>query len=135
MFLFSNRSLKNLVGVHPDLVLVVRRALEITTQDFVVIEGRRTVERQQELVAKGKSKTLNSRHLTGHAVDLIPYPPNGDFDSDGIFNIDDWDAYRPIAEAMKRAAKEYGITIEWGGDWKSFADGPHYQLPHKEYPA
>ena len=135
MFTFSNRSLKNLVGVHPDLVRVVRRALELTKQDFVVIEGRRTVERQQELVAKGKSKTLTSRHLTGHAVDLIPYPPNGDFDKDGIFNIDDWDQYRPIAFAMKTAAKELGVAIEWGGDWKSFADGPHYQLPHKEYPA
>lgn len=133
MFMFSNRSLKNLVGVHPDLVRVVRRALELTKQDFVVIEGRRTVERQQELVAKGKSKTLNSRHLTGHAVDIVPYPPNGDFDEDGIFNIDDWDAYIPIAEAMKQAAKEYGIALDWGGDWKSFTDGPHYQLSRKEY--
>lgn len=134
-FSFSKRSLKNLEGVHPDLVRVVRRALEITKQDFMVNEGLRSKERQLMLVSKGKSKTLKSRHLTGHAVDLLPYPLNGDSDGDGIFNIDDWDQYYPIADAMKQAAKELGIPVEWGGDWKSFLDGPHFQLSHKEYPA
>ena len=103
--------------------------------DFTVLEGLRTLERQKQLFAAGKSKTLNSRHITGHAVDLYPWPINGDFDSDGILNIEDWDAYRPIAQAMKDAAKSLGITIVWGGDWKSFPDGPHYQLDHSVYPA
>jgi len=133
-FVFSKRSLRNLEGVHPDLVKVVRRALQLSSQDFSVNEGLRTKEHQHVLVATGKSKTLNSRHLTGHAVDLIPYPPNGDFDEDGIFNIHDWDQYHPIADAMKKAAKELGVKVEWGGDWKSFLDGPHFQLPWKEYP-
>lgn len=133
-FVFSKRSRKNLKGVHPDLVKVVERALELTVQDFLVNEGLRTQQRQQQLLAKGKSKTLNSRHLTGHAVDLLPYPVNGDFDEDGILNIDDWDQYYPIANAMKEAARELGIPVEWGGDWKSILDGPHFQLPWKEYP-
>lgn len=133
-FVFSKRSLKNLKGVHPDLVKVVERALELTRQDFFVNEGRRTEERQRLLIAKGKSKTFHSRHLTGHAVDLIPYPPNGDIDEDEIYNINDWDQYYIIADAMKHASAELGIPLEWGGDWKSFLDGPHFQLPLKEYP-
>ncbi|WP_227513871.1 M15 family metallopeptidase [Tritonibacter mobilis] len=72
---------------------------------------------------------MNSRHLTGHAVDLIPYPFHGDFDGDGVPNIEDWDQYYPIATAMKTAALQLGIEIEWGGDWRSFKDGPHWQLP------
>ena len=108
-FSFSRKSLERLKGVHPDLVKVVHKALSLTTQDFSVNEGLRTKDRQQHLVATGKSKALNSRHLTGHAVDLIPYPPNGDFDKDGIFNIHDWDQYYPIADAMKKAAKELGV--------------------------
>lgn len=133
-FYFSRKSLERLKGVHPDLVKVVHRALQLSSQDFFVNEGLRTKERQQLLVSTGKSKTLNSRHLTGHAVDLIPYPANGDFDGDGIFNIHDWDQYYPIADAMKKAAKELGVKVEWGGDWKSFLDGPHFQLSRKEYP-
>lgn len=131
----GSRSKQNLSGVHPDLVAVVEEAIKITKQDFLVIEGIRSIERQKQLFAAGKSKTMNSRHITGHAVDLAPYPTNGDFDSDGILNIADWDAYYPIADAMKKAAADLGIAIEWGGDWKSFPDGPHYQLPHKDYPA
>lgn len=134
-YTFSNRSLKNLLGVHPDLIKVCWRAIEITTQDFSIIEGRRSEERQKELYAKGKSKTLNSRHLSGHAVDLAPFPFDGDVDEDRILNIHDWDQYYPIAEAMKQAAAELGVALEWGGDWTTFKDGPHFQLSREAYPA
>lgn len=130
----GNKSLQKLEGVHPDLVAVVKRAIEITEQDFLVIEGLRSYERQRELVNKGKSTTMNSRHLTGHAVDLGPYPWGADLDEDGIHNGADWDNYYPIADAMKDAAQELGIDLEWGGDWKSFKDGPHWQLSWKSYP-
>lgn len=129
MFKLSSRSEGNLVGVHPDLVRVVRRAIQITEVDFTVIEGLRTVERQRQLVAKGASKTMNSRHIRkngyAHAVDLAAYV-------EGIRW--DWPLYPKIAAAMKAAAKELGVPIEWGGDWKSFRDGPHFQLPWKSYP-
>jgi peptidoglycan L-alanyl-D-glutamate endopeptidase CwlK len=124
LYVLGNKSRRRLYGVHPDLVLVVNKAIEITTQDFTVLEGLRTLERQQQLYNTGKSKTMNSRHLTGHAVDLAPWPITWD-----------WDHFYPIADAMKAAAEEVGVPIEWGGDWKSFPDGPHYQLPWKEYPA
>lgn len=135
MYKLGNRSLKRLKGVHPDLVAVVKKAIEITDQDFSVVEGLRSIQRQRKLVAAGKSKTMNSRHLTGHAVDLIPYPFNGDVDQDGIPNIEDWDQYYPVAEAMKSAARELRIPVEWGGDWRTFKDGPHYQLSWEVYSA
>jgi len=119
----SLRSKQRLSGVHPDLVAVVKRAIEITEQDFSVTEGIRHIERQRQLVATGKSTTLNSRHLTGHAVDLVPYPVSWD-----------WEHFYPIADAMKQAAEELDVDLEWGGDWKSFPDGPHFQLNWKKYP-
>ena len=122
-YALGQRSLQNLSGVHPDLVSVVKRAIEITEQDFSVLEGLRSLEQQRINVDKGVSKTMNSRHLTGHAVDLIPYPVSWD-----------WEYFYPIADAMKQAAEELGVDIEWGGDWKSFPDGPHFQLPWSEYP-
>ena len=134
MYVLGNKSLEKLEGVHPDLVKVVKRAIQITKQDFSVLEGLRTLERQKILVSKGKSKTLNSRHLTGHAVDLGPYPWGSDLDEDGIHNGADWDNYYPIEDAMKQSAKELGISIEWGGDWESFKDGPHFQLSWNKYP-
>lgn len=134
MFQLGQRSRKRLDGVHFDLQHVVERAIQITEQDFSVSEGLRSEERQRMLFNKGKSKTLNSRHLTGHAVDLLPYPFNGDVDGDGIPNIEDWDQYYPIASAMKTAAQELGVDLEWGGDWKSFPDGPHFQLSRRKYP-
>jgi peptidoglycan L-alanyl-D-glutamate endopeptidase CwlK len=130
----GTRSLQNLSGVHPDLVAVVKRAIEITEQDFTVIEGIRNINRQRQLVKSGSSTTMNSRHLTGHAVDIAPWPFNGDVDEDGVVNIEDWDQYYPLEEAMKLAADELGIDLEWGGDWKSFKDGPHWQLSRKAYP-
>lgn len=127
MFTLGNRSLTRLQGVHPDLVAVVKRAIELSAVDFGVTEGLRSRERQVELVSSGASKTMNSRHLTGHAVDLAAYV-------DGQVNWD-WPYYEELALAMKSAAQELGIPIEWGGDWKSFKDGPHFQLPHAQYPA
>ena len=119
----GKRSLQNLSGVHPDLVAVVKRAIEITEQDFSVIEGVRNINRQRELYRKGATTTLNSRHLTGHAVDIAPWPISWE-----------WEYFYPIAEAMKQAAEELEVDLEWGGDWKSFPDAPHWQLSRKTYP-
>jgi len=123
-FVLSARSLKNLIGVHPELVKVVKKALEYSAVDFTVIEGVRTLERQKQMVAQGKSKTLNSRHLTGHAVDLVPIVGGAVL----------WNQCPDVAKAMKEAAKELNIPVEWGGDWKGFSDQPHFQLPWKDYP-
>lgn len=126
-FSFSRRSEQNLVGVNADLVRVVRRALVISPVDFGVIEGLRTKERQKQMVAQGSSQTMNSRHLTGHAVDVYAYPtPEGSWE---------WQFYQQISEAFKQAGKELGIPVEWGGNWATLKDGPHFQLPVKAYPA
>jgi len=127
MFKLSQRSKDRLKGVHPDLVKVVEHAIEITTVDFAVLEGLRTPERQKVLKEAGASQTLNSRHITGHAVDLGAWV-------DGQVDWS-WPLYNQIAKAMKTAAAELNVPIEWGGDWRTFKDGPHFQLPHKSYPA
>lgn len=126
-FRFSQRSEGNLAGVHPDLIKVARRALELSPVDFVVTEGRRTIERQRQLVAEKKSQTLRSRHLTGHAVDVFALPTSAG----------SWDMtyYRQIAAAFKQASDELKIPVEWGGNWTTFKDGPHFQLPFKDFPA
>ena len=128
----SLRSRQRLSGVHPDLVAVVKRAIEITEQDFFVGEGIRNVERQKRLVASGASRTMNSRHITGHAVDLHPFPYHGDHDVDGVQNSDDWDAYKPIVDAMRQAAEELGVKVTHGYDWGW--DAPHHELDWKKYP-
>ena len=125
-FRLGARSRTRLEGVHPDLVKVVERAITLTTVDFTVLEGLRTSERQAQLVKAGASQTMNSRHLTGHAVDLGAWV--------GGQVRWDWPLYHKIAKAMKMAASDLEIAIEWGGDWQSFPDGPHWQLPWKEYP-
>lgn len=125
-FKLGPTSLLRLEGVHPDLVKVVERAIQLTEVDFTVLEGLRTKERQAELLKAGATTTMNSRHLTGHAVDLGALV--------GGKVRWDWPLYYKIAEAVKAAAKELDIPIEWGGDWKKFKDGPHWQLPWKEYP-
>jgi peptidoglycan L-alanyl-D-glutamate endopeptidase CwlK len=122
----GKRSLSTLEGVHPDLVKVVKKAIELTECDFTVIEGLRTKQRQAQLLKEKKTTTMNSRHLTGHAVDLAAWV-------DGTVSWD-WKYYEQIEAAMKQAALELKIPIEWGGDWKSFKDGPHFQLPFKQYP-
>ena len=113
-------------GVHPDLVKVVSRAIELTPVDFTVLEGLRSTIRQVELFKSGASKTMKSRHLTGHAVDL------GALVSGSVRW--DWPLYNKLAEAMKTASLELLTPLEWGGDWDTFKDGPHFQLPWKEYP-
>lgn len=125
-FKLGVRSRQNLQGVHPDLVKVVERAIQITKQDFTVIEGMRTRQRQAQLVREKKSQTMNSRHLTGHAVDITPWV-NGEISWD-------WKFYNEVREAMFQAAHELGISIEWGGNWDGFKDGPHWQLPWSKYP-
>jgi peptidoglycan L-alanyl-D-glutamate endopeptidase CwlK len=125
-FKFSARSTRNLKGVHPDLVRVALRAIAITDLDFGITEGLRTVERQRELLAAGASRTMNSRHLTGHAIDVVALI--------GGEVRWDWPLYAQLALHFKKAASEVGVPIVWGGDWKTFRDGPHYELPRKKYP-
>lgn len=159
-FKLGKKSKNNLIGVHPDLVAIVERAIEITHQDFTVFEGVRSITKQKAYYAKGTSTTLHgSRHLIGkdgyaHAVDLVPYI-NGQLKWD-------WEGCYKIAEAVKQASIELGIPIRWGGVWdqslseisgttkqaqqryvdkrlkagqRAFADGPHFELPLGEkYP-
>lgn len=125
-FTLGTRSKANLQGVHPDLVKVVQRAIQITSQDFTVIEGLRDIKRQEELFRRGATQTMNSRHLTGHAVDITPWV-NGETSWD-------WKYYPEVAKAMKQAAQELKVDLEWGGNWKNFKDGPHYQLTWRSYP-
>jgi peptidoglycan L-alanyl-D-glutamate endopeptidase CwlK len=149
----GNKSKSELVGVHADLVQVVERAIVLTVQDFAVHDGIRTLAEQQKLVASGASQTLDSRHITGHAVDLVPYI-NGKLRWE-------WPPIYQIADAVRLAARELGVPIRWGGCWdvlltdsddspedlvqdytarrrqagkKAFIDGPHFELPKDEYP-
>jgi len=131
MYKLSLRSRQRLSGVNPLLVKVVKRAIEITEMDFFVGEGLRSVERQKRLVASGASRTMNSRHITGHAVDLHPYPYKGDHDVDGVPNSDDYDAYEPIVDAMRQAAEELGVSLVHGFDWGW--DAPHHEMDRKRY--
>ncbi len=125
-FMFSERSIKNMKDINPDLLQVTQRALQLSIIDFGITEGRRSIERQKQLFSQGKSQTMNSRHLTGHAVDVVAYV-NG--------NVNwTWKYYEQIADAFKQASKELSIPIEWGGDWTTLKDGPHFQLPFREYP-
>lgn len=143
MFKLGPASLLRLQDVHPDLVKVVERAIELTEVDFTVLEGVRSKARQEKLVASGASQAMNSRHLTGHAVDL------GAFVAGQVRW--DWGLYLRIAEAVRSASLELGIPIRWGGTWgllsdlrgpitaevlhKRFPDGPHMELPVRDYPA
>ena len=142
-FKLGKKSRERLIGVHPDLTMVVERAIELTDVDFTVLEGVRSKARQEKLVASGASQTMNSRHLTGHAVDLGALVA-------GQVRWD-WGLYLRIAGAVRTASLELGIPIRWGGTWgllsdlngditadvlhKRFPDGPHYELPVKDYPA
>lgn len=131
MYTLGVRSKSRLKGVHPDLVKVVERAIQITTVDFTVLEGVRDPQRQRTLVESGTSQTMNSRHIPGadgfaKAVDLGAW-------------VDDqvdwsWPLYHKIADAMLEAARELNVKIVWGGSWKTFRDGPHFELDRKAYP-
>lgn len=124
---FSHISEQNLRGVHSDLVKIVRLALHQTDMDFRVIEGVRNMARQRQLVSSGKSQTLHSRHLTGHAVDLAPWVNH-------TIPWHDWDAFALVAKAMKQAAVQLSTPLVWGGDWKTLKDGPHFELAKEAYP-
>lgn len=131
-FELSARDRQRLVGVHVALVAVVETAAKLTPIRFTVLEGLRTLERQRKLVAQGASKTLKSRHLTGHAVDLAPLV---DTDGDGDIEVSwHWPHYHLLAKEVKRAAQAEGVEITWGGDWRTFRDGPHWELDPVKYP-
>jgi peptidoglycan L-alanyl-D-glutamate endopeptidase CwlK len=134
MLTLGDRSLKALVGVHPDLVRVILRAAAGPSA-FIVTDGVRTKERQAVLVASGKSRTMNSRHLPtgnppyGHAVDLAVVLPDGTVT---------WERqpYKYLSLQVKAAAVELGVALEWGGECfgVSFIDSPHFQLTWRAYP-
>ena len=138
-FRLSKQSLQRLEGVHPKLQSVVKLAITKTKQDFMVLEGVRTPERQRELYAQGRTKpgqvvtwTLTSNHFKnsktgyGHAVDLVPYP----------VDWNDLKKFDEISRAMFEAAKELGVTLRWGADWdmdgkpreRGETDSPHFEI-------
>lgn len=147
-YVFSKKSVLKLQGVHPDLVKVITLALSYSKQDFSITEGVRTKEQQALYVRTGKSQTMNSKHLVqsdgfSHAIDVVPYPVSWNLEK-----------FYPIADAVKKASKELGITVRWGGAWvnlnasnqsarelvesyskarrktgnKVFIDAPHFEL-------
>ncbi len=124
--ILSIRDEQRLVGVHPDLARVIRRAAGATSLPFTVLEGVRTLARQRQLLAQGATTTLKSRHLNGRAIDIAPT-------IDGTVRWD-WPLYYQLAPIVKAAAVAEAVPIEWGGDWRKFKDGPHWQLPWKVYP-
>lgn len=142
-YILSRLSLSRLAGLNTNLDAVVKRAIEITEQDFLVVEGVRSKEQcyinygkgrtVAQCVAKGVppqyaqptlakvtwlNNPLSSKHTTGKAVDLVPYP----------VDWKDLSKFKSIAVAMKKAAKELGVALDWGGDWKSSKDYPHFEL-------
>jgi peptidoglycan L-alanyl-D-glutamate endopeptidase CwlK len=123
--MLSATSVARLSKVHPDLQRVITRA-SLGPVQFTITEGLRTLERQKALLAAGATTTLKSRHLTGHAVDLAVLVS-------GKLRWD-WPLYRGLADQVKAAAARENVPIEWGGDWRTFKDGPHFQLPWAVYP-
>jgi peptidoglycan L-alanyl-D-glutamate endopeptidase CwlK len=141
-YTFSKKSKSKLKGVHPDLVAIANYAIEHTEYDFSILEGVRSVSRQKELVSTGKSQTMNSRHITGHAIDIVPYPVSWE-----------WDDFYPVCDVFLKASRELNIPLRWGGNWKvndlrkwrgtskllhskyrgSFPDAPHFELPRRFY--
>lgn len=125
-FALGQRSKDRLTGVHPDLVKVIEEAIKESPLDFSITEGLRTKERQKELFDAGKSQTMNSRHITGKAVDIAVL-------LDGKVTWD-FKYYQTAADHIKKTAKDMKIDIVWGGDWQSFKDGPHFELNRSVYP-
>ena len=137
-YILGSMSKSKLRGIDIRLAACVERAIQLSEQDFSVIEGLRSTSRQRQLVAAGKSQTMNSRHLTGHAVDLVPYPVSWS-----------WGKFYVIADAMIEACKELDVPLRWGGNWRvkdlrkwegtgeelakaypgKFPDGPHFEIP------
>jgi peptidoglycan L-alanyl-D-glutamate endopeptidase CwlK len=124
-FSFGAKSSEKLAKVHPDLQRVFNEAIKNSPLDFSITEGLRTRERQKELFSAGKSQTMNSRHLTGKAVDIAVI-------KEGTVTWD-FKYYQLVADHIKKVAKELGIDIVWGGDWQSFKDGPHFELHRSVY--
>lgn len=118
---FNTTSIRRMSGVDPRLVAVMKAARE--TIPFEITEGLRTRERQRYLVSTGKSRTMNSYHLRGKAVDVVAMPGGK-----VSWNLAD---YRAINAAVQKAAKAAGVTVTWGGSWKSIVDGPHFQLENQ----
>ena len=134
-FSFSQTSFNRLKGVHPDLIKVVHLALSMSDVDFGVTDGLRDMKKQEEYIKKGTSKTKNGRHLTGHAVDLTPYDERGQAITGKLGNDPkNWHYFASVARAMKKAALELKIAIEWGGDWQDPIDGYHFELTWHAYP-
>ena len=152
-FRLSQRSMDRLEGVHPDMTAVVERAIQLTKVDFGVTEGVRTLEKQKENVAAGRSQTMASKHLLqddgfSHAVDVVAY-----IGPDVSWELN---VYDDICDAFKQAAEEIGVSIKWGAAWsegdirsypstsedammayidlrrsqgrRPFLDGPHFEL-------
>ena len=126
-FSFGSRSLSNLNGVHIALQKVALKALDLTVIDFVITDGVRTPFEQELMVKQGKSTTKNSRHLTGHAIDVAAWV-NGKVSWDPAY-------YALIAKAFKQASRELNVPIIWGGDWETFKDSVHFELNRNFYPA
>ena len=124
-FSLSQRSKDRLKGVHPDLVKVIEEAIKESPLDFSISEGLRTKERQKVLFDSGKSQTMNSRHITGHAIDFAVI-------KDGEVTWD-FKYYQLVADHIKAVAKALDVPIIWGGDWQSFRDGPHVELNRSKY--
>lgn len=152
-FSLNQTSLDELDGLHPELVSIVKRAIQLSPQMFSVHDGIRTTAEQQRLVAIGSSQTMDSRHISGHAVDLVPFV-NGKLRWE-------WPPIYLIADAVRSAARELGTPLRWGGAWdidftqskespedlvaqyiarrrkkglRFFIDGPHYELPSAVFP-
>jgi len=120
IFRFSNRSIQNLNSVDARLALVASRALLYSKVDFVIVEGRRSLERQRKLFEEGASLTMNSKHLEGLAIDVAA------INEEGVSY--EWHYYELIAKAFDRAARELNIPLRWGGDFENIADGAHFEL-------
>lgn len=152
-FKLGKKSIRTMEGLHPDLIKVINLAICYTEQDFSVHDGVRSISTQKAMVKSGASTTMNSRHLTGHAADLVPWIA-------GQLRWE-WPACFKIAVAMDRASTELNIPLRWGGVWdrlmteyggspeslknavdeycvrhpgKDFLDGPHFELPREVYP-
>lgn len=152
-FTFGPSSLAKLEGIHPDLHKLCMAAIDFSYMDFGIIEGLRTKDRQAHLVKDGKSQTMNSRHITGHAIDFMPY-------YQGKY-LDAWPYFYPVADAFAAVSKTLNIPIVWGSSWgfklihfnfaqasqdayirqkirkgqTLFLDGPHIELDREDYPA
>ena len=120
MFSFSKASLNKMNGVDSKLINLMKEAIKESPYDFGITEGIRTLKRQKELFVEGKTKTLKSYHLVGKAVDIKIYV-NGEITWDFKY-------YKEVAEHIKEVARKLGYVITWGGDWKTFKDGPHFQI-------